>query len=323
MPYNSSIVRSEAQPLIPEVVTNQIIQGSVEESIVFRMGRRLANMPTNVTRQPVLDILPIAYFVSGDTGLKQTTEMQWSNKFLYAEELAVIVPIPENVIADTNYDLWGEIQPRLREAFGRAIDAAVLYGTNRPTNWPVGLLPAALAAAQVVDLSDTITAGGDLYDAILGENGVFALVENDGYEVNGQIGSLSMKAKMRGLRDANNVPIFTRVAGNSGVTGQDTAYELDGVPIYFPRNGAVDPAQSLLIAGDFAQLVYSFRSDITYKMITEGVITDNTGAIIFNLPQQDMVALRATMRLGWQVPNPINSVNSNSSTRYPFAALVP
>ena len=44
---------------------------------------------------------------------------------------------------------------------------------------------------------------------------------------------------------------------------------------------------------------------------------------MYNLAQQDMVALRAVFRVAWQVPNPINRVNENSSTRYPFSALVP
>ena len=36
-----------------------------------------------------------------------------------------------------------------------------------------------------------------------------------------------------------------------------------------------------------------------------------------------MVALRVVMRLGWQVPNPLNNVNTNAGTRYPFAVLLP
>jgi len=41
------------------------------------------------------------------------------------------------------------------------------------------------------------------------------------------------------------------------------------------------------------------------------------------LAQQDMVALRAVMRLGWQVPNPINRIEEDADERYPFAALIP
>lgn len=36
-----------------------------------------------------------------------------------------------------------------------------------------------------------------------------------------------------------------------------------------------------------------------------------------------MLAIRAVMRLGWEVPNPINAEDSNNSTRFPFAVVLP
>ena len=57
------------------------------------------------------------------------------------------------------------------------------------------------------------------------------------------------------------------------------------------------------------------------KILTEAVITDNTGAIIYNLPQQDMTAVRLTFRVGWQVKNTINNDNPTENTRYPAAYL--
>lgn len=35
--------------------------------------------------------------------------------------------------------------------------------------------------------------------------------------------------------------------------------------------------------------------------------------------QNDMVALRAVMRLGWEIPNPINAYNANLDNAFPFA----
>ena len=102
-----------------------------------------------------------------------------------------------------------------------------------------------------------------------------------------------------------------------------TPYALDGEPIYFPRNGSWDVAQAHMILGDWSQLVYSIRQDLTYKIFTEGVVQDAAGAIVYNLMQQDMVALRAVLRIGWQVPNPINRLQETEVDRYPFAALIP
>jgi len=104
---------------------------------------------------------------------------------------------------------------------------------------------------------------------------------------------------------------------------ETTRYELDGVPVEFPLNGAIDPEQSLLISGDFSQLVWAVRQDISYKILDQAVIQDADGKIIYNLAQQDMVALRAVMRIGWELPNPVNRVNPDDNTRYPFAVLTP
>ena len=129
------ISRENLSGLIPEPVTREIIQGVTEGSAVLSMGRRLPNMSSKTQTLNVLDSLPIAYFVDGDTGAKQTTNMAWDKQKIYAEEIAVIVPIPEAVLDDSDYEIWGEVRPRITEAFGRAIDAAVLFGTNKPTNW--------------------------------------------------------------------------------------------------------------------------------------------------------------------------------------------
>lgn len=308
------IERSGAEALFPEDVARDIISGVVEESAVLTLGNRLPNMSTKQRRLPVLESLPLAYFVNGDTGFKQSTTAAWGNKFIEAEEVAVIVPIPEAVLDDSDYDIFEQVKPLIRQAFGRVLDSAVFYGTNKPASWPGGIVPTAIAAGNSVAEGT----GADLYDDILGEDGVIARVEEDGFLVNGHVAALSLRGKLRGLRDTQGQPIFTRNIQAAN------AYDLDGSPIFFPRNGAVDPTVSELISGDWTNLVYAIRQDLTFKVLTEAVIqnpADNT--ILYNLAQQDMVALRCVMRLGWQVPNPQNAINADSGTRFPFAVLTP
>jgi HK97 family phage major capsid protein len=311
--YNSNIDRSNVGALIPEDVSREIIQGVPEYSAIMSLATKAPNMSRAQRRLPVLSTLPTAYFVDGDTGLKQTTEQAWDNKYLNAEELAVIVPIPEAVLDDQDYDIWGEIKPRIMEAMGIAFDAAVMFGTNAPASWPTNLLTAATAAGNVVALGT----GVDLYDDLLGENGVISTLESDGYMATGHVAAMAMRGKYRGLRDADGQPLFKTAMQDN------TRYELDGSPIYFPRNGAMNPSSALQFSGDFKQLIYAMRQDITYKILDQAVIQDGAGAIVYNLAQQDMVALRAVMRLAWQVPNPINRLNTNNTTRYPVAVLTP
>lgn len=300
--------RTDADALIPEQISRDIIQGVAEDSAVLSMGRKLPNMTSNRTVMPVLDMLPVAYFVNGDTGTKQTTKMAWDKKKIYAEEIAVIVPVPEAVVDDADYDIWGEVKPRLVEAFGQKIDGAILFGVDKPAQWRDDVITTANAAGKVV------TATADLYTDIMGENGVIALIEQSGFFPTGHMADISMRAKLRGLKDEVGNPIF-KSDMQSG-----TNYSLDGNRMMFPRNGAFDPGKALMISGDFSQLVYAIRQDITFKIFTEGVIQDPaTGEIQYNLMQNDMIALRAVMRLGWEIPNPIHAMAKDKTKRCPFA----
>lgn len=312
MATNDIISRTALSGLIPEPVTREIIQGVTQGSAVLQMGRRLPNMTSRTQAMNVLDMLPMAYWVDGDTGVKQTTTMAWDRKKIYAEELAVIVPIPEAVLDDSNYDIWGEVRPRLVEAFGKKIDAAVLFGDDKPASWRDSILTTATKAGAVV------TATGDTFTDILGVGGVISIVEESGFLPTGAMSAVKMRAVLRGLKDTTGQPIFkTDMQGS-------TQYALDGVPMTFPMNGAFDPTKAMMIVGDFSQLVYSIRQDVTYKLLDQATIIDpTTKAVVYSLAQQDMVALRAVMRLGWEIPNPINAFQPDEAKRSPFAVYAP
>ena len=319
------IPRSGAEALMPEEFQREIVDSAPENSAVMSLATRAPNMSRQQRRLPVLSVLPMAYFVSpgptarsdqSDINFKRTTRMLWENKYLDAEELAVIVAIPENVLDDSDYDIWAQVRPKLLEAFGLAFDQAVFYGVNAPAIWPDNIVSAAMAAGNFVPLASV----GDIYADIMSEDGVIARVEEDGFMVNGHVAAMNMRGRLRGLRDADGNPIFKALT-KEGVQGA-TRYELDGEPMVFPRNGSIDPVRSLLISGDWSQLVYAMRKDITWKILTEAVIQDPvTGDILYNLPQMDMVAIRAVMRVAWQVPNPINRLQPDEADRYPFAVL--
>lgn len=311
MAYNNLIDRTGLASIIPTEYSMELLNMvSTDGSHVMRLARRLQNMSRYQKTMPVISALPTAYFVTGDTGLKQTTEVSWEDKTIYAEELACIVPIPDSVLDDAEIDIWGEVRPLIVEALGIAIDNAVLYGTNKPSTWPDDIITDAASASHDV----SIAAEDDLYDAILGEDNLFSLVEQDGFMVTGSIAHLSMKGRMRGVRDTSGQPIFNTDPAQAG------RYILDGTPLYFPTSG-IASATYLMISGQWDQLVYSMRQDITFKLLDQAVIQDAAGNILYNLAQQDMVALRVVMRLGFQLPNPINRVQETAASRYPFAYL--
>lgn len=304
--------REKAEALIRDQVVQSILQDTPKQSTFLQLARKLPNMTSKQTRIRVLDVLPMAYWVDGDTGFKQTSEQAWDNVWLTAAELAVIVPIPEAVLADAEMDLIGEITPRVNESIGQRVDSAVLFGVNRPAGWQNDIITAARQAGHNVAPGTK-----DIYDLIMSEGGVLNMIEEDGYVANGAIASTAMKAKLRGLRTEDGVPIFT-----TSMQGA-TPYGLDGAPLYFPDNGSYDKTIAQLIVGDFSKAVYAIRQDIEVKILDQAVIQNPaTGDIVYNLAQQDMIAIRVTFRMGWALPNAATRLDKNRLS-CPFAYLEP
>lgn len=305
--------RADAEAIIREQVISTIFQDAPKQSTFMSMARKLPNMTSNQTRMRVLDFLPTAYWVDGDTGMKQTTRQAWDNVFIEAAELAVIVPISEAVLDDAEFDIFGEITPRVNEAIGQRVDSAIIFGVNRPRNWQNDIITLARQAGNNV----TVGSSPDYYNLLLGEGGVISKVEEDGYMATGALAAMSMRAKLRGIRATDGSLIF-----KSDMQGS-TNYALDGAPMYFPQNGAYDNTIAQLIVGDFKQAVYSIRQDVTVKILDQGVIQDPiTKEIVYNLAQQDMVALRIVFRMGWALPNPATRMDEDR-VGCPFAYLEP
>jgi HK97 family phage major capsid protein len=310
--YNNLTSRTDAGALIPEEVSNDMIRRATEDSAVLKLFRRVPVGRAQV-RMPVLSALPMAYFVNGDTGLKQTTEVNWTNKYLNIEEIAAIVPVPDNVVADVDLNIWDEMMPYLVESFYRCLDAGVFFGTNAPGTWPTNIAAAAAAAGNAVTVGTSNAAAGGFmgdYDLTVGS------IEEDGFDATGVVAARSARAKFRAARDTTGQK--TDVGRLNG-----SLTEIDGLPIVYPMRGMFPTGSGApqLFVGDWSQFVVGVRQDITMKVLDQAVIQDNTGQIIYNLAQQDMSAIRLTFRVGWQVANLLNYDKPNEGARYPAARL--
>jgi HK97 family phage major capsid protein len=178
-------------------------------------------------------------------------------------------------------------------------------------------VPAAAAAGNAVtEGGSTAAQGGYLGDI----DKVYGALETDGFEAEGWVAGMGLRGKLRGARDTLGQKVdANRVSSD--------LKSIDGLPISYPMRGLWPTSGGAgtnvrAIVGDFDEFVVGVRQDITLKVLTEAVIQDNTGAIIYNLAQQDMTALRLTFRVGWQVANTINNDQPVEANRYPAATLV-
>jgi HK97 family phage major capsid protein len=294
MAYNDQINATDVGPLIPEEVANEIISSVEVKSAAMQLMRK-ARMTRAQQRLPVMSALPVAYFVASGGGLKQTSKAAWANKQLVAEEIAVIVPIPEAYLDDAEFDIWGEVKPKIAEAFAIAIDGAVLFDINKPDTWGAAVYTDAVAAGNAV------VRGAVAQQDVAGDTSdVMALVENDGFDVNGHVARRSMRAVFRNLRDDNNQPIFA-----SGIPNKEPA-TLWGEPLMYVSNAAWDTVNASLMTGDWNQAIIATRQDITYKMLDQASIHDENGDLVYNFAQQDMVGLRCVGRYAYQIANAVN-----------------
>ena len=315
MAYDNIIARGDV-PVREETI--DVVMDGLENTSAARTLFRTIPVGKKSQRFPVLSALPMAYWVNGDTGLKQTTEMAWANKFINVEELAVIVPVPQNVLDDSDFDIWAEARPKVGEAIDRALDAAIFFGINAPGTFPTDIHAAAIAAGNGVEAGTSTTAQGGFYGDL---DAALEKVEDDGFSPDGWVFDRKAKGRFRRARNSQGDRV-DRDRINSSFTeldGSPVVYTMDGL---WPQAAAADVEGVLGFVGDFGrQFVLGLRKDVTYEVFREGVIQDNTGAIVYNLLQQDMVALRVTFRAGWQVANTINYAAQVEAQRYPAAVI--
>ncbi len=312
MAYNNTIARGDAQALMPEEVSDLFLKGLNNTSAVLSAFTHLPVGRAQV-RLPVLSALPVAYWVTGDTGLKQTSQVSWANKYLNIEEIAVIVPIPENVLDDSAIPIWDQVRPLSEQAAGRLLDATVFFGVNAPSSFPDYVVHAAAAAGNTIQIGTNDAAHG----GIVGDHSdMLGTVESDGYDPIVGVANRTLRGTARQARN-------TYGERYAEITTDATTVTIDSVTYEFPMRGQWPTASgsAVAIGIDPSEFVVGIRKDVTWKLLDQAVIQDNTGAIVYNLAQEDMVALRLTMRVGWQVANTIRYDQPVEANRYPAGVL--
>lgn len=302
----ADISRADALALLAEQEIKEIIKPGVAGSAALDSFRTIP-MSKGVARMPVLSALPTAGWVTESAteagGVKPTTKVEWASKELIAEELAVIVPVHENIIDDSDYDIWGEVSPLVRAEFGRLLDLAVFFGQGKPATWTdPALIPGAIAAGNTV-------VGGAGVDLAEDFNQAFGMVEEDGFDVNSAYTGRFLRSQLRGLRDANEQPIYLDELRSDGSTAA-----IYGQDLHYVGNRAWDRDAAVALVGDSTKAVLGVRQDVQVKLLTEATV----GGI--NLAERDMVALRFKFRVAFATAF---STAGGAASDYPFAVITP
>lgn len=303
----ADITRADALALLARQDISEIIKPEAAQSAALASFRTI-RMTAGTARMPVLAALPTAGFVShnnstDEDGVKPTSKVTWTDKELVAEEIAVIVPVHENTLADSSFDIWGEVRPLVAAEFGRILDMAVFFGENKPATWlDPALVPGAIAAGNTVAEG----AGVDLAEDF---NEAFGMVEDDEFDVNSAFTGRFLRRQLRGLRDDQNAPIYLDALRSDGNTAS-----IYGQDLFYVGNRAWDREDAVALVGDRSKVVLAIREDVQVKLLTEATV----GGI--NLAERDMVALRFKFRVAFATAF---STAAGEVTDYPFAVITP
>lgn len=275
-----AILQDELSGFVPKEQATEIIKNVLRGSSVLRLAK-VEPMNSDKKKIPVMTDGVGAYWV-GEGQRIQTSKPTWIFPELEAKKLAVIIPMSKEKLADTTVDVFGELEEAIAEAFYCAIDAAAFFGTDSP--FTQNIFDKAAEKGNIIVHGSNQTLDLDVSD-------VMALVENGGMDVNGHSAHYGIKNELRKLRDNNGNALY--------VPGVDTN-QLYNEPIEFSQNGAWDKTKAEMICGDWKKLLVGIRADIEYEILKEATLQgtlDKDGKPI-SLAEQDLVAIKATMRVG-------------------------
>lgn len=279
---DTTYLKENLQGFVPTPIATEIVKDVIRGSSILRLAK-VEQMESEKKKFPVMTEGPGAYWV-GETERIQTSKASWIFPEIEAKKLGVIIPVTREKMNDATIDVFGELRPYIAEAFHTTIDAACLFGNDSP--FVTNVYDAASNAGHVTNISSN-GLDLDVSDAM-------ASVEAAGYDVDGFAAHYGVKNSLRKLRDTNGNALYV-----PGVD-QNRLYEN---PIEFVRNAGWDKDRADILGGAWRYAIVGIREGIEYTVLTEATLQSVTMADgkPLSLAENDMVAIKATMRLGFLV----------------------
>lgn len=181
---------------------------------------------------------------------------------------------------------------------------------DKPSTWPADVVSAATAAGNVVVEGTGKDFGVDVTK-------LAGMVVKEGFAIDGFASEPGLNWELIGLRDANGQPVY-----HAPITeGQPST--LYGYGLNEVLSGAWDSTKAKLIGADWSSFALGIRQDLTFDLFDQMIINDDNGKVIFNSAQQDSKVLRAVIRVGFAVANPLTRLQSDEAKRYPAGVITP
>ena len=274
---DTTFLKANLEGSVPTEIANEVIKNIKTQSTAFQVMKKVP-MATDKKVLPTLTDTGTAYFV--EEGEKIGTAIHsWDYPALEAKKLAVIIPVTREKLNDSVLNVMEEIKQGIADAFARKIDSEIFFGAGEV--FPTSVYTEAVKQ-KVASTGDT-NLDADISEAM-------AFVEAGDLAVTDIITHNGIKSVMRNLKDLNG----NQKVVQGGATGQ----LIFNTPISIVGNKAWSKEKANVMLGDFNKSVIGVRDDITYEILKEATVGD------LNLAERDLVAVKCTMRFGFNVVDP-------------------
>ena len=288
----ADINRTTNSMALPSEISSEILQKTQQESAVMRLARKVA-LPGRGLTIPVITGDPSAAWVS-ETAAKPHSNGTPATKLMSAYKIAVIETFSNEFVRDAKA-LYDEMVRRLPLALAKVFDATVIGAVQAP--------------GQNFDSFANCTAQSILN----ANNGTYlglVAADKDISEHGGILTGFALSAAARGLLltavDTTGRPLFLNSAAEGAVD------RVLGAPAFF-NNGLYKAGTAAAgqtagtpavvgIAGDWTKAMYGTVAGVQIDVTDSATITGtaNNQAYTINLWQQNMVAVRAEIELGFR-----------------------
>ncbi len=263
---------------IPEKYQNMILKEVMENSKVMQLAK-YEEMDSKEKKFEYFAKGPGAYWVGEGEKIK-TSKAQWLQVKMVAKKLGVIIPCSREFLHYKMSDFFEVMKPKIAEAFYKKFDAAAILDVENPFLH---------AVEKSVKASGNVIDGALNYDNILEMED---LLTDEDYDVNAFISTKKNRSTLRNTHRIENGVIVESLYDRSANT-------LDGQPVADLK--ALD--KGTIYAGDFDYMYYGIPYGMSYKISEEAqlsTLTNEDGTPV-NLYEQELVALRVTMDVGFMI----------------------
>lgn len=289
----ADINRTTNSMALPPEISNEILQKTQQESAIMRLARQVA-LPGRGLTIPVITGDPSAQWVA-ETAAKPHSNGVPATKLMSAYKIAVIETFSNEFVRDAKA-LYDAMINRLPLALAKVFDATVVGAVQAPGQNFDSF--ANCTAQSILNANNGTYLGLVAADTDIAEHGGVL----NGFALSAQARSLLLTAT-----DSTNRPLFINAATEGAVN------RVLGAPTYF-NNGiykagtaATQSASGVPaivgVAGDWTKAMYGTVAGVQIDVTDSATITGtdaNSQAYTINLWQQNMVAVRAEIELGFR-----------------------